>query len=580
MESTPTIASYPKFAFGINGNMRNSIFFLDDQRIIYPCGHNVVILTIGDDKTQEYIPCIEGSEGITAMALSSNKSYLAVCERSEKALCCIYAVNTKKRRKIICSDNLNDREFISVAFSHQNEKGHLVTLTGGQEGMVILWQWNKGKCIAYQKVGISEGQTLYDASFSIQDFNSLIVTGNGVYKYFKLKDNGLRPEHGGLNQKREYHFSNHFTCHCWLPDGKTIVCTDQGELLLLESTGELKMFLSCSPGDGFYIESITTYSKGFMIAGDTGQIMVYEKTDEPKRPFAYVATWPNEDPKKEKKYSELLLSIMASRIKCIALSSNDDTLVFSTENNQLMKVNVNLEKTSESSIKYEYLIYPFHSKAITGLDVCIKKELVATCSADKTVRIWNFGGQTPKLDICETFTEEANSVAFHPSGYHIVVGFTDKIRMMNVFSEKKLSTFKEILIKSCREIQFSNGGHLFACTNSDIIQVYNFYTGENLPTMIFNEHESKVRCISWAEDDSYFASAGWDGKIYVWNIKNNTKPEYCFESKGTNFTSVAKMPYHNSLFAVSSDRMIRELSYKAKEDKADASVAAHISTDK
>jgi len=97
------------------------------------------------------------------------------------------------------------------------------------------------------------------------------------------------------------------------------------------------------------------------------------------------------------------------------------------------------------------------------------------------------------LEICETFQEEANSVAFHPSGYHIVVGFTDRIRMMNVFSEKKLSTIKEIPIKSCREIQFSNGGHLFACTNNDVIQVYNFYTGENLPTMIFNEHESKVR---------------------------------------------------------------------------------------
>jgi WD40 repeat protein len=214
MESNPTppISVIPKFAFGIKGDMRNNIFFLDDQRIIYPCGHNVVILTIGDDKYQDYIPCIEGSEGITAMALSNNKSYLAVCERSERAICSIYAVNTKKRRKVITTDYITDKEFISVAFSHQNEKGHLVTLTGGQDGMVILWQWNKGKCIAYQKVGISEDQTLYQASFNREDFNSLVVTGNGVYKYYKLKDNGLRPEHSGL-AKKESHISNHYTCH-------------------------------------------------------------------------------------------------------------------------------------------------------------------------------------------------------------------------------------------------------------------------------------------------------------------------------------------------------------------------------
>lgn len=535
---------------------------------------------------------MEGSEGITAMALSHTKNYLAVCERSERAICSIYNINTRKRRKVITTDYITDKEFISVAFSHQNEKGHLVTLTGGQDGMIILWQWNKGKCIAYQKVGISEGQTLYQASFNNLDFNSLIVTGNGVYKYYKLKDNGLRPEHSGLT-KKESHISNHYTCHTWLPEGKIIVCTDQGELLLLESTGEYKMLLSCSPGDGFYIESITTYSKGFMIAGDTGQIMVFEKTDEPKKPFAHVATWPNVDPKEEKKYPNLFLSIMASRIKCIALSSNDDTLVFSTENNQLMKVNVNLEKKmNESAIKYEYLIYPFHSRAITGLDTCIKKHLVATCSVDKTVRIWNFSSPSPKLDICEVFQDEAYSVAFHPSGYHIVVGFTDKIRMMNVFSEKKLSTFKEIPIKSCREIQFSNGGHLFACVNIYSIQVYNFYTGENPSSMIFNEHEGKVRCISWAEDDSYFVSAGWDGRIYVWNIKNNQKPEYYFESKGTNFSCVAIAPnispavsegrsaVKEVIFSVGTDKTVREIIYKTKEDKAETSVSAIISTEK
>ena len=42
-----------------------------------------------------------------------------------------------------------------------------------------------------------------------------------------------------------------------------------------------------------------------MIAGDTGQIMVFSKTDEPKKPFVHVATWPNVDPNEEKKYPNL-----------------------------------------------------------------------------------------------------------------------------------------------------------------------------------------------------------------------------------------------------------------------------------
>ena len=87
-------------------------------------------------------------------------------------------------------------------------------------------------------------------------------------------------------------------------------------------------------------------------------------------------------------YPELYQGIMQSRIKCMALSSTDDQIVFTTENNQIMKVMVNLERHTDDS-KYEYLIYPFHSRAIQGMDVCVKKNLVATCSIDKSVRIWN-----------------------------------------------------------------------------------------------------------------------------------------------------------------------------------------------
>ena len=69
--------------------------------------------------------------------------------------------------------------------------------------------------------------------------------------------------------KKESHVSNNFTCHSWLPDGRFIICTDQGEIMLLESDGAYKMLLE-SPGDGMHIECVQTFSKGFMIGGDSG----------------------------------------------------------------------------------------------------------------------------------------------------------------------------------------------------------------------------------------------------------------------------------------------------------------------
>jgi hypothetical protein len=59
--------------------------------------------------------------------------------------------------------------------------------------------------------------------------------------------------------------------------------------------------------------------------------------------------------------------------------------------------------------------------------------------------------------------EDPQAVAFHPSGFHVIVAVPDKIFLMNVLS-KTLNPFKSIPIKHCSEVQFANGGHLFAAT--------------------------------------------------------------------------------------------------------------------
>lgn len=73
----------------------------------------------------------------------------------------------------------------------------------------------------------------------------------------------------------------------------------------------------------------------------------------------------------------------------IALSPREDLLAFTTDSNQIVKIEINLERPSFDQ-KYDYLVSSFHSKAIYGLDVCVKKQLFATCGADRTVRIWSY----------------------------------------------------------------------------------------------------------------------------------------------------------------------------------------------
>lgn len=100
--------------------------------MLYPCGHNVIMYNISE-RIQRYIPGIEGSQGITALALSPSKKFLAVCEQSTHAICsvyniqkfceqinekkstCVFDVPLKKRRMVLTTDD-NVRKFVSVDF--------------------------------------------------------------------------------------------------------------------------------------------------------------------------------------------------------------------------------------------------------------------------------------------------------------------------------------------------------------------------------------------------------------------------------------------------------------------------------
>jgi len=45
------------------------------------------------------------------------------------------------------------------------------------------------------------------------------------------------------------------------------------------------------------------------------------------------------------------------------MAVTDEFIIFTTENNQLMRINISLERPTDDA-KYEYLISPVHSRSI------------------------------------------------------------------------------------------------------------------------------------------------------------------------------------------------------------------------
>ena len=124
---------------------------LNHPYLLYPCGHNVVIYSL-EDKSQRFIPGIQGTDGITALALSSNKKTLAVCEKAVQAVCSVYNIDkvikmlsekknidfssVLRKRKVLTTHESEATHFISVDFCSQDER-LLVTL--GNDCRIIVW---------------------------------------------------------------------------------------------------------------------------------------------------------------------------------------------------------------------------------------------------------------------------------------------------------------------------------------------------------------------------------------------------------------------------------------------------------
>merc|ERR1719440_2487302 len=159
------------------------------------------------------------------------------------------------------------------------------------------------------------------------------------------------------------------------------------------------------------------------------------------------------------------------------------------------------------------------------------------------------------MDITKTFTEEVHSISFHPSGLHVLAGFSDKLRLMNLLMDD-IRPYKEFAIKMCRECRFSTGGDKFAAVNGNTIQIYSTYTCENIGNL--RGHNGKVKSIYWTQDDSRVISAGMDGAVYEWQLKDFRRTSENV-LKSCAYTCAVCTADARAIYAVGSDRKLKEI---------------------
>ncbi|OXB54055.1 hypothetical protein ASZ78_001295 [Callipepla squamata] len=356
------VAARPAAVFGCRPGVPGGVCFLQERLVLHAAGAACAQFHT-EHRRHEFIPGRENSRGVRALAVSRSRRYLAVSETAaEEPALTVYELTEgpPRRRRTLTAAELPAREAVSLAFSPDGR--HLAAATGPPEVHLALWLWEKRRLLAAVRVE-DAGSGVCQVSFSPRDNARVCMTGNGFFKLFKYSKGALKQVNLQKGEPQNY------LCHAWLSEEEIICGTATGKLLLFES-GELLW------------QTDVEYRKS------------PKKLDEGARTKDYASCFdvpcePTSEDGDSLQDSLPQISAVASYSKGFACSSSPGVVLLFEKTNKKEVYEESKEIWEESSY-FEYLHFPLHSASITGLDICIRKPIVATCSLDKSVRVWNY----------------------------------------------------------------------------------------------------------------------------------------------------------------------------------------------
>lgn len=526
--------------YGVNAKVKKNVFFTEtkneDSVICYPCGQTVVFHNTNG--TEHYITGNNSYTGISSMCLFPERKLIAVAMKGPEPAIQIYQTSKEyEKMRHLFFPGLGSTEYISIDVS--NDGKYFVGQGGAPDYNLVLWNHVEG--LKYKPVGhicssTPERDPVYQCSISPTN-DVICVTGSGIFKLYQFDEGIIKPIQSGLGKRQ----NESYLAHCWITPDRLIISNEHGDLFIVEH--EDYKLLPCSPSDSLGIHCIIATENGFICGSEYGIVTVYEESKDEQELYRRVSSIQIDN--------DGLYEPEDLTITNFTYDEEHELLALTTVSGQLFYVNIatsDLLQDSES-LKISYLTMPFHLKTITGIDTCIRKPFIATCSIDGTVRILDY--HKSSLIVCQRFNTTCHSIAIHPSGLYCVIGFADKLKFIKILGSTLVEE-KFYAIRKCEEVKFSKGGQFFAAVNGTIINIYNTFTLQAVHSL--RGHTAKIKSLIWAEEDTHIISVGKDGCVLEFQLKYEKKVNDQVV-KGCQMNSVATDDKYT--YSVSNDAYIR-----------------------
>ena len=453
--------------FGIYGPIQENVLFISDSRIVYPIGNHVAIYDLHLD-TFSYCTAAHEIRSVHAISVNSTLEYMAIAERhngNDKikngeedhrigcSMISIYATNTLQRLK--CIMHTTSANIISLAFSFNSKI--LVTLDDGKTTASInYWNWNAKKCVS--SATSPPGGTRIRISNA--DATFLTVSGHKHLKVWtllksELKMSTLVP----LLREQE-----NFVDHIWVSE-HIVVISDHGSVHCFAPSSnatmgyELVHSITIKLSNQGRLETVVKFKRGFVVAGTVGHFSIFEPTDDPMEPFGIIRA----------------LDLTDVDFDAVSIAPDNDTVVGHTKAGYITSFSLGRVDIIQDGEVETSMVFDTGSLlgVILSIDTCLQRPILVSCSTDRCIRIWNY--KTKKCELTHVMAEDLTAIALHPSGYQLLASTKERIFVYNVLHDE-LRLFRELVVKSCKEMEYANGGHYFAVAIGLAIHIYNSYT--------------------------------------------------------------------------------------------------------
>ena len=576
-----------EYVFGMRTDLKNSVQFFAQDKFAYVAGYYVVIYSFSKPG-QFFFPAYSDYREITSFSVDESNDIIVLflSQKVNDRIYFIFRYINKTFLKEETGRNKNlyfqENKLQVIASSLNLSTGYCCALIGPDApSMVIIYSLeNKYNPKLLTKIVLQATFPYQNILINRHDSEKISLWGNGGYAILLKPKDG---KHLEISQNTFQDFSkvNFDIVSCvWVSETRIAFLNRNCDVMIVDfverytgdSLAHRKLIKSReifdNPGNG-----IAIFEKNFnlFVAKNNGFIMKLDLKN--KEDMIY-----EKSPSSLKQVNNLpdMDIVCLSSVKNLDSSSPNYSILISTTNGQLYQLDLSNDNAISDGANYKFPICEFHSDSITSIDVAKWKQLVATCSTDRTVRVWNYVHY--HLEAWATYDDEPLKVAFHPTGLNLAILFKGSVKLVDIL-ENTLKEYREFRIYQPSDIKFSNFGTMFLVCFKSFFRIYNFYTGVKIAESkdLVHEHKGLVghsielTTATWDKDDDGVSTVGKDGKIIYWDLRKFVQPiVYQSESLKLKKTEIMTLDDQISkkLFALNENQLIEVYNQKIiKEDE-------------